>query len=101
VRVATGAAGDPDGGVPGGAALRRFANAIVVERADLEAARRACVEQLGANATSQAAAVVASFDAINRVADATGIGVDEQIYARGGQGVIEELDLEQIRGDRA
>ena len=100
VRLATGAAEDPDGGVPHGAALRRFAAAIVRERGDLDAARQACVAALGPSATAQAAAVVASFDGINRVADATGIGVDPEIYAGGGSSIVEELGLESIRGDR-
>ena len=101
VRVATGTAADPDGGVPGGAVLRRYAKAIVAERADLDAARVACFEALGAVATAQAASVVASFDGINRVADATGIGVDREMYESGANSIIETLDLERIRGDRA
>jgi hypothetical protein len=100
-RVATGASDDPDGGVAGGAVLRRYAHAIVAEPGDLDAARVACVEALGATATCQAAAVVASFDGINRVADATGIGVDAEMYERGADSIIESLDLERIRGDRA
>ena len=101
VRIATGTSDDPDGGVAEGRLLRRLAEALVREREDLDAARTACLERLGEGGTVHAVAVIASFDGINRVADATGIGVDREMYESGANSIIETLDLERIRGDRA
>ena len=101
LQVVQGRSRDPDGGVPHGATLRRFAEAVVTGNGDLAAKRAAVVEAVGAGPAAHAAGVIASFDAINRVADATGIGVDAEIYAGGGSSIVEELGLESIRGDRA
>jgi hypothetical protein len=66
-----------DGGVPGGALLRDFADAILGGDGDrLSAAREACRAALGDAGTVDAAAVAAQFDAIDRVADATGMYLD-------------------------
>lgn len=67
-------------GVPFGSLLRRFAlslhdrNWSVLEEARKELVRELCVEAL-----VDAAGVVAQFEAINRVADATGTKIDEMI----------------------
>jgi hypothetical protein len=63
------------GGVPHGATLIRFAEAVV-EGADATDARNAVRDALGVAALVDAAAVVALFNAIDRVADATGIPLE-------------------------
>ena len=95
VRVADGTAEDPNGGVEHGAVLRRFAQAILADRDDLDAARAACIEAVGPEGAALAAGVVASFDGINRVADGTGIRLDQEMLAAGGVEVAEALGLEE------
>jgi len=94
VRIATGAAEDPDGGVEHGARLRRFAHAILVDRDDLDAARAACIEAVGRDGAALAAGVVAAFDGINRVADGTGIRLDETILKAGGLEIADALEMD-------
>jgi hypothetical protein len=86
--------------VPHGARLRRLATALVVARDDLVAARADCLLALGPTATAQAISVIAAFDGINRVADATGISVDTETYQRFGRDVVRDLDLRSMQGDR-
>ncbi len=70
---------DGDGGITNGAILAAFAEAILGDDADrLDAAREGVRDALGAAALVDAAAVAANFDAIDRVADATGIPIDEE-----------------------
>jgi hypothetical protein len=95
VRVANDTAEDPNGGVEHGSVLRRFARAILADRNDLDAARTACVEAVGADGAALAAGVVASFDGINRVADGTGIRLDEAMLAAGGIEVAQALGMEE------
>lgn len=95
VRVANDTAADPDGGVPAGAVLRRFARAILVDGEDLAGARAACTEAVGAEGAAHAAAVVAAFDGINRVADGTGIRLDAAMAKAGGIEVAQTLGLEE------
>src|SRR5487761_736750 len=65
------------GGVPGSAALRRFAAAVARgSGVELETAR-AQAAKMGAEALVDAAAVAAFFNAFDRVADATGTIIDE------------------------
>ena len=96
MRVVRGHSAEADGGVPNGAALRRFAEDVVRGGEGLAASRGAVLEAVGATQAAHAAGVIASFDAINRVADATGIRLDEQSQARAGD-LIEELELETLR----
>ena len=91
MRVVLGEAEDPDGGVEHGAELRAFAMAVLGKEGDLADARAALVDAVGPERAGQAARIVSSFDGINRVADATGIRLDEQARIAP---VIEELRLE-------
>jgi hypothetical protein len=68
-----------DGGVPHGALLVEFAEAVLDgDDARLSKARAVMRDTLGANALVDAAAVVGFFNAIDRVADATGIPLDPE-----------------------
>ncbi|MPZ34705.1 MAG: hypothetical protein GEV13_27600 [Rhodospirillales bacterium] len=72
-----GKAGD-DGGIAHGRLLVEFAEAVVGEDdARLLVARDRLAEAAGAAALVDAAAVVALFNAIDRVADATGTPLEE------------------------
>ena len=71
-------AADGDGGIPGGDLLVAFAEAVVGEDAQaLADARRAVLDTLGEQALVDSCGVAATFNAIDRVADATGIPIDE------------------------
>lgn len=72
-------AGEADGGVPHGRVLVAFSEAVVAgDGAALDAARAAVIVAMGSDALVDAAAVAALFDAIDRVADATGIPLEDQ-----------------------
>ncbi len=71
---------EDDTGVPKGKELRRFA--ISLHDRDwsaLNEARKELVRVMGVEALVDAAGVVAQFEAINRVADATGTKIDDMI----------------------
>ena len=58
--------------------MRRFARATIVgTAAELEASRLRLLQELGPEALVDAAAIVAFFNALDRVADATGTQIDE------------------------
>lgn len=66
------------GGIPHGEILSAFAEAIVgADAAALDAARKAVTDALGTDALVDACAVASMFNAIDRVADSTGIPIDE------------------------
>ena len=70
----TGSDAAAGGGVENGAMLNRFATAVLrPDAAELAAARRDIADAMGGAALTDTAAVAALFDAIARVADATGI----------------------------
>ena len=70
---------DGDGGVSHGAILADFAEAILgTDKVRLDTARAAVQTALGDAALVDAAAVAANFNAIDRVADSTGIPIDEE-----------------------
>lgn len=67
-----------DGGVGHGRVLLDFAEAVVVGTdADLDRARADLVEAVGIEGFVDAAGVVASFNAVVRIADATGIPLEQ------------------------
>jgi hypothetical protein len=65
-------------GVPYGAELLAFAEAVVGD-GDLVAARAALLDLIGPDGLVDAAAVVAGFDATDRLADATGTQLDDYL----------------------
>ena len=74
----TGAVPD-DGGVAHGRLLIELAEAVVGDDAHaLAAARAAASDAMGSAAVADAAAVVGLFNAIDRVADATGIPLEAE-----------------------
>ena len=72
-----GAIGTGDGGLPHGALLLRFSEAATRVTDDLAAARSQLIAAIGAEACVEAAATVGIFSALVRVADATGIPLDD------------------------
>ena len=69
--------GKTETGVPAAAELIALADAAIAGGgAELDRAREAVVKRLGADAMIDAAAVIAGFDGITRVADATGIPLE-------------------------
>jgi hypothetical protein len=76
LELLTGAAGD--GNIPHGALLVSFAEAVLGrDEAQLSAVRSAIRDRMGAAALVDAAAIVATFNAIDRVADSTGIPIED------------------------
>jgi hypothetical protein len=71
----TGASGD--GNIPHGALLVRFAEAVIGDDSALPGIRGEIREKLGDAALIDAAAVAATFNAIDRVADSTGIPIED------------------------
>lgn len=71
-------AGEDDGGVPHGRLLVRFAEAVLGDDDAALAAVRAEVQSaMGGAALADAAGVAGLFNAIDRVADATGIPLED------------------------
>ena len=67
-----------DNGVPHGALLNTFAEAVLgTDDTQLDTARNAIVTELGPAALVDAAAVIAGFMQMDRMADATGVPLDE------------------------
>jgi hypothetical protein len=57
--------------------LLAFADAVIVDVGTLDSARAALVARAGDEAMIDASAVIAGFDAITRVADGTGIPLEQ------------------------
>ena len=75
--------GDGDGNIPAGAVLIEFAEpATGADQDRLARARQAVLQALGPASLVDAAGVVATFDAIDRVADATGTPVEDERLAQ-------------------
>ncbi len=74
--------GGADTGVPHGPELLAFAEAVVgdgVSDGDIAATRAELLERIGPDALVDAAAIVAGFDATDRIADATGTQLDDYL----------------------
>jgi len=88
--------GDGDVGVAHGNLLVKFSDAVFADdAAAMDRYRATLIEELGEEALIDAAGTVASFNAVVRVADGTGIPLDEfkQDPARE---IMNELDLEDF-----
>jgi hypothetical protein len=68
-----------DSGLPGGVAMLGLVDAVLAnDENGATLARRAINEQLGPEATCEAAAVIGNFEMMNRIADGTGTPVSAQ-----------------------
>lgn len=84
---------DSDGGVPHGARLVAFTEAAMgSDDARLAGERRALRSLLSPEAFFDAACVIGAFNVVDRIADATGIPLDDAMAAMSGD-VREQLDL--------
>ena len=95
--------GDPEGaavGIEFGLELMRFAEAVATGDPDgLSKARRDLLEAAGPAALVDAAGVAANFQRMVRIADATGIPVDD-MTASLGQDVRRELGIARFASAR-
>ena len=66
-----------DGGVAAGAALAAYADAFFKNGSGFAAARERLQREVGEEASADAAAVLAIFNAVVRIADSTGIPLEE------------------------
>lgn len=95
------AAVDPDHlgdvGVPAGAELLTFTNAVELGRGDVDRTRAALERAVGRDATRDAAATIAIFNGLVRVADGTGIQLDAGVFSAS-VADRELLDLNRFAG---
>lgn len=85
--------GVADGGVAAGAALSAYADAFFADATAFAAARERLAREVGEEASVDAAAVLAIFNAVVRIADATGIPLEEA-KARMSVDIREALSLD-------
>lgn len=78
-------------GVPAGPELLAFTNAVELGQGDIDATRAALADTIGDEATLEAAAIVAIFNGLVRVADGTGIQLDGGVF---GASIDEREQLE-------
>ena len=89
--------GESDGGVPHGARLIAFTDAVQGSDDEaIERERTALRSVVSPEAFVDVCALVASFNVVDRVADATGIPLDPMLYAMSGD-IREELQLARFR----
>lgn len=89
-----------DGGVRHGALLMEFAEAVIGEDADaLPVVRDRICTQLGGEAMIDAAGVIGLFNAIDRIADATGAPLEEAKAAASAD-VRESIGINDFRRRR-
>ncbi len=72
---------DSDAGIENGALLLRFASAAQQRTDDLPASRLALMKAVGPEGVVEAAATIAIFNGLVRVADGTGIQLDDGVLA--------------------
>jgi hypothetical protein len=87
-----------DTGVLHGPDLLAFAEAVVgdgVSDGDVAAARADLLDRIGPEALVDAAAIIAGFDATDRIADATGTQLDDYLAA-GSADMRAELGIDKL-----
>ena len=88
---------ESDGGVPHGARLIAFTNAVLgSDDGAIARERTALRAELSPDAFVDVCALIAAFSVVDRVADATGIPLDPMLHAMSGD-VREELRLGRFR----
>ena len=88
------------GGIVHGKALMKFAEALAGrDEGDLASARSALMDEAGAEVLVDAAAVAANFQRMVRIADSTGIPLDERSAALADT-TIKALDLTRFESAR-
>ncbi len=91
---------DRDVGVPGGAELLAFSDAILGnDRAALDETRSAVAAAIGPQAVPAASAIAANFSKNDRIANGCGIPVDEMALKRT-EDIREQLGLNDFRSAR-
>ena len=86
LRLAVDGANGSDGGIAHGALLSDFASAAVTgDDEALERKRREILEKLGPEELVDASALVAHYEKMDRIADATGIPLDTPMQILGGE----------------
>lgn len=88
-----------DSGVPHGGALIRFVEAVLDDAADLQAARDHLAREAGAAVLVDAAAVIGNFQRMVRIADGTGIPLDDRSVEPSRE-LREELGLDSFHSAR-
>jgi hypothetical protein len=70
-----------DVGVPAGPELLAFANAVELGDRDIDEERSRLAQIIGEMGALEAAAIIAAFNGLVRVADGTGIELDDGVFA--------------------
>jgi hypothetical protein len=68
-----------DVGIPASPELLAFTNAVELGRGDVDTTRAALAAAIGDDAATEAAAIIAIFNGLVRVADGTGIQLDDGV----------------------
>ena len=86
-----------DVGIPAGTELLAFTNAVELGQGDIDETRRALAAVIGDEGAIEAAAIIAIFNGLVRVADGTGIQLDDGVFTAS---VIEResLDINRFAG---
>ncbi len=92
---------DVDSGVSHGAALLAYTDAVMARDADGIVRSRDDIEsQLGKSGVAEAAAVIAMFNVVDRVADAIGIPIDDGLTRDMRYAVGSELRMNHLTPER-
>lgn len=86
-----------DVGVPASPELLAFTNAVELSRGDIDETRAGLAAVIGDEAATEAAAIIAIFNGLVRVADGTGIQLDDGVF---NASVVEResLDINRFAG---